>query len=398
VKRILKKFKLGPATLIAAAFIGPGTVTMCTLAGAKFGYELLWAMIFSIIATIVIQEMSARTGIVSRMGLGEALRTHLQNPLLKIIALFLVLSAILIGNAAYEAGNLAGAALGAYFLLDLDNQIAAIILGILAAGLLYIGNIRVIEKILIALVVLMSICFLITAIATKPAFLPLVKGMFIPKIDWDNLLFITALVGTTVVPYNLFLHASLAKEKWKVAEMSAMRWDTVVSIVLGGIVSISIIIAAAAIGNGEINDVAQLSQSLTPILGEYAGILIAIGLLAAGLTSAITAPLAAAYATNGILGWNAKMKSLRFRAVWLTIIVIGVLFSTLQIRPIEIIQFAQVTNGILLPLIVCFLFYLVNQEELMKEYKNNKWQNMVSLLIIVLCFGLSIRTIIKVLG
>jgi NRAMP (natural resistance-associated macrophage protein)-like metal ion transporter len=398
VKRILKKMKLGPATLVAAAFIGPGTVTMCTLAGAKFGYELLWAMIFSIVATIVIQEMSARTGMVSRMGLGEALRSHLPNPFLKIIALFLVLSAILIGNAAYEAGNLAGAALGAYFLLDLDTEMAAIILGFLAAGLLYIGNIRVIEKILVALVVLMSISFLITAIATKPPFIPLIKGMLIPKINWDNLLFVTALVGTTVVPYNLFLHASLAKEKWKVEEMSSMRWDTVVSIFLGGIVSMSIIIAAAAIGNGEITDVTQLSKSLTPLLGEYAGILIAIGLLAAGLTSAITAPLAAAYATSGILGWNVEMKSFRFRAVWLTIIAIGILFSTLKIRPIEIIQFAQVTNGILLPLIVCFLFYLVNQKSLMKEYKNNKWQNLMSLLIILLCIGLSIRTLIKVMG
>jgi Mn2+/Fe2+ NRAMP family transporter len=222
--------------------------------------------------------------------------------------------------------------------------------------------------------------------------------MLIPKINWDNLLFVTALVGTTVVPYNLFLHASLAKEKWKVEEMSSMRWDTVVSIFLGGIVSMSIIIAAAAIGNGEITDVTQLSKSLTPLLGEYAGILIAIGLLAAGLTSAITAPLAAAYATSGILGWNVEMKSFRFRAVWLTIIAIGILFSTLKIRPIEIIQFAQVTNGILLPLIVCFLFYLVNQKSLMKEYKNNKWQNLMSLLIILLCIGLSIRTLIKVMG
>ena len=103
---------LGPGIVVAAAFIGPGTVTTATIAGAGFGYTLLWAILFSILATIVLQEMSARLGIVSQLGVGQAIRQKLQSPILKWFAFILVIGAILIGNAAYEAGNITGDVLG----------------------------------------------------------------------------------------------------------------------------------------------------------------------------------------------------------------------------------------------------------------------------------------------
>ncbi len=108
----MKKFSIGPATLVAAAFIGPGTITVCTLAGAGYGYSLLWALLFSVITTIVLQEMAARLGFVTKNGLGEALRSQLSHPILRNFAIILVLSAIVLGNAAYEAGNISGAVLG----------------------------------------------------------------------------------------------------------------------------------------------------------------------------------------------------------------------------------------------------------------------------------------------
>ena len=102
----------GPSTMVTAAFIGPGTVTMCTLVGARTGSTLLWALVFSVLATIVLQEMSARLGVVTRMGMGEALREHLPSGVVRLAALVLVFSAIVVGNAAYEGGNLSGAVLG----------------------------------------------------------------------------------------------------------------------------------------------------------------------------------------------------------------------------------------------------------------------------------------------
>ena len=97
---------IGPGPLVAAAFIGPGTVTLCSIAGVNFGYALLWTMVLSIVATVVLQEMSARLGIVSQKGLAEIIRSEIKNPLFKIVAIILILSAIVIGNAAYEAGNM----------------------------------------------------------------------------------------------------------------------------------------------------------------------------------------------------------------------------------------------------------------------------------------------------
>ena len=107
----LKKL-FGPSTLVAAAFIGPGTVTTCTIAGVTSGYTMLWSMLFSITATIVLQEMSARLGWATGRGLGEAIRTQFDTGIGKYLSAFLVIAAILIGNAAYEAGNLSGGILG----------------------------------------------------------------------------------------------------------------------------------------------------------------------------------------------------------------------------------------------------------------------------------------------
>ena len=110
---MLKRIKNnGPGALIAAAFIGPGTVTACTLAGANYGYTLLWALLFATVATIILQEMSARLGLVTQQGLGETLRIMLSQSIWKWPLFGLVIVALYLGNAAYEAGNLSGAALG----------------------------------------------------------------------------------------------------------------------------------------------------------------------------------------------------------------------------------------------------------------------------------------------
>ena len=203
---------IGPGPLVAAAFIGPGTVTLCTLAGVGYGYALLWAMLLSIIATIVLQEMAARLGIISQKGLSEIIRSEIRNPVFKAFAIILILSAIVIGNTAYEAGNISGGVLGLETIVGNPNIIIAgvsvnylsILIGIVAFTLLYIGNYKVLEKVLVSLVILMSIAFLVTAIITKPSISEILKGAFIPKFPKDSILTVIGLIGTTVVPYNLF--------------------------------------------------------------------------------------------------------------------------------------------------------------------------------------------------
>nr|WP_321245459.1 Nramp family divalent metal transporter [uncultured Psychroserpens sp.] len=391
---------IGPGPLVAAAFIGPGTVTVCTIAGVTHGFTLLWAMLLSIVATIVLQEMSARLGIVSQKGLSEVIRTEISNPFFKVLAVIIILSAIVIGNAAYEAGNISGGVLGLEALTGSANDYGSlwsILIGVIAFVLLFIGNYKVLEKALIALVVLMSLAFLTTAILTKPDLLQIFKGLFTPNFSDDNILTVIALVGTTVVPYNLFLHASLVKEKWQnVSDLKHARKDTVVAVVLGGLVSMCIIISAAAIKDGQVSNAADLAKGLEPLFGNYAKYFLSIGLFAAGITSAITAPLAAAYVATGCLGWSSNMKSLNFRLVWMFILGLGVLFSSIGFKSIEIIKFAQVANGLLLPLIAGFLLWVMNKSSILGKYKNSVIQNVFGFVIFGIALFLGVKSILKV--
>ena len=396
---------IGPGPLVAAAFIGPGTVTLCTLAGVNFGYALLWAMVLSIVATVVLQEMSARLGIISQKGLSEIIRSEIKSPLLKGLSIILILSAIVVGNAAYEAGNISGGVLGLEAILGQHSMnlgsfslnYFSVAIGLVAFVLLYIGNYKVLEKALVSLVILMSIAFMVTAIMTKPNLINVFKGVLAPKFPQDSILTIIGLIGTTVVPYNLFLHASLVKEKWSnKSDLKYARKDTIVAVVLGGIVSMCIIISAAAVQTTEVNNAADLAKGLEPLFGSFSKYFLAIGLFAAGITSAITAPLAAAFVATGCLGCSTKMNSKRFKMVWMLILVVGVLSSSSGIKSIEIIKFAQVANGILLPVIAGFLIWIMNKHSVLGSYKNTLKQNVISLIILAIAIFLGVKSILKV--
>ncbi|SNR64185.1 NRAMP (natural resistance-associated macrophage protein) metal ion transporters [Maribacter sedimenticola] len=392
--------KLGPGVLVAAAFIGPGTVTACTLAGVDFGFSLLWAMVLSIFATYVLQEMSARLGIVTQKGLADVIKQELHTTWVRNSVIGLILCAIIIGNASYEAGNIGGATLGMQALFGMSySNWYPYILGGLAFILLYFGSYKTLEKVFIFLVLIMSLSFLATALLTGPNIAQLLKGLFIPSIPEKGILTIIALVGTTVVPYNLFLHAALVSEKWKLkSDLNLAKRDTLISIFLGGLVSISIMISATAITTTEVNSVMDMAKALEPLYGSAALYFMGIGLFAAGITSAITAPLAAAYVANSCFGWKAKLNDTRFRLVWMIILILGVFFLSFGIKPIQVIKFAQITNGLLLPIIAVFLLWVVNRAGVMGSYKNNLVQNCIGIFIIILSIILGVKSILSVIG
>jgi len=410
--KFLNKFKsIGPGILVTAAFIGPGTITTCTLSGAGFGYALLWGLLFSVIATIILQEMSARLGIIGRLGLGDALRKQFSNPVTKILSVILVLSAIFIGNAAYETGNILGASLGLEEItkftgIHLQNgnviKVWGPIIGLAAFSLMMFGNYKYLERALIFLVIVMSVSFIATAFIIGPDLGLILKGTFVPSIPSGGVLMLIGLIGTTVVPYNLFLHASTVQEKWKdKKDLKVARTDLILSVVLGGLISMSIVItsAVAFFGmNTEIRGAADLASQLKPLLGDWAGIFMSIGLFSAGISSAITAPLAAAYATSGILGWNVNLKSKKFKAVWMVILGIGIIFSAFGFSPIKAIVFAQITNGILLPVIAIYLLIIMNSKQLLGNYSNKLLQNILGIIIVLIMLGLGTKSILLALG
>ena len=396
---------LGPGPLIAAAFIGPGTVTLCTMAGIKYGMVLLWALLIAILASIVLQSMSVKIGIIGRKSITQALKDEIHNPIIKYTLIALIFIAILIGNTAYEAGNISGAVLGletlfGEIIIDLKYfslNFYSIIIGLLAVGLLWIGKYKIIERSLIGLVIIMSISFLFTAIATGPSFFNLLSGLFSFKAPKGSLLTIIGLVGTTIVPYNLFLHAELVKEKWgDQADLKYALKDMVIALGLGGLISLSIIITAAGIQSTEINSLGDFALGLEPIFGDFSSQFLSVGLFAAGITSAITAPLAAAYVVCGCLGLSSDLRANHFKFIWLSVILFGVFISATGLKLIIIIKFAQIINGILLPIIAGLLLWMVNKSNLLGKIKNSNSQNIIGFVITLLALFLSLRALFLV--
>lgn len=403
---------IGPGALVAAAFIGPGTVTSCSTSGASYGYTLLWAMLLSVISVIIMQLMAARVGIVSKMGLGQALREKFTGKAARILLAILVIAAVFIGNVAYETGNITGSVMGvqAAFAAEDSNAlriILIIVITIVAAVLLYSGSYKYIEKFLTGLVVIMGIVFFVCAFASKPDWGAVLKGLFGFRVpDGSSWMTIAALMGTTVVPYNIYLHASSAAKKWSEGDdvedgLANSRLDSILSIALGGLISMAIIICAgaakdAALLKGEEFAIASggdMAKSLQPLLGSWATAFFGIGLFAAGISSAITAPLAAAFASTGILGWSEDLKDKKFRIFWIVVVAFG-LFASIVLgkSPTEIILFAQAANAFLLPVTGILLLIVANDKKIMKEkYANKVVFNILAILVIALFLFIAAR-------
>ena len=388
----MTRLRIGPGILITAAFIGPGTLTACSLAGVHFGLTLLWALLFSLLLTGFLQLLVARLSWETGQGLVELVHTHTPRAGLRVFLLGWIVVAIFLGNAAYEAGNVSGALLGLEVFFPPDwvlspsyTLLSVASLGLVLGGLLWKGNPRWIKNLLMAVVLLMSLSFLITAFLVGPSLASLFSGLWVPTWPPNSLLTIMALVGTTLVPYNLFLHAALVKKKAVYASASDLTQDTVIAIVLGGVISVCIVIAAAAVEAHDLRTAADLGQALAPLYGAAAPYLIGFGLFAAGLSSALTAPLAAAFVVQETLGWSSE--SPKTKGVALAVLFFGLASIGLQLTPTRLIQLAQIANALLLPFMALFLGYLV------RKTNGRLWQQWGLGLLFVVFVGLGIKTL-----
>ncbi len=397
-QQVKNKLKvIGPGAIIAASFIGPGTVSTATEAGASFGYSLVWAIVFAVVTTMILQEMASRLGVVTGEGLGEAIREQFQKPFLKYSIMSLIGFSISLGCAAYMAGDLTGGALGISLLTGIpQNYIAPVIGGIiLTIGLL--GTYKKLEKIFITLVIIMSITFITTMIVVQPDVTEVFAGAFVPSIPAGSIVVIVALIGTTVVPYNLFLHASSAGERWKdPSNLKQARLDIILTIGVGGLITAAVIITAGTVIRGyDVTGAEELALALEPTLGEWAVVFISIGLLAAGFSSAMAAPMGAAYTIGGLTGWARGFSDKSFKVIFSVIISIGIVTSAIGFEPLELILFAQALNGLILPIIAVFLLVVLNNKNKLGEYVNSLKLNIIGGLIVLITSGLGIYSLIE---
>lgn len=418
-----KKNRLfGPAILVTAAFIGPGTVVTASRAGSDFGFVLLWAIAFSVLATIVLQEMAARVGVVTGRGLSHVIRNSIDNPIFRIGVLGLILLAILVGNSAYQTGNILGATAGIEAIIPAVDpslslqkpglagsvthestlqavNIQFLLVSLIAAftiSIIWIGRVDWLQKILTVCVGLMSCLFLYSAVASRPDWSNIAAG-FVPRIPTGSEWFVIGIIGTTVVPYNLFLHASAAAQQWGGPEaaddtessIQYSRIDTILSVALGGLVTCAILITASMAfhntGNNAGSGGLDIAKQLEPALGTNSKLIFSIGLFAAGLTSAITAPVAAAFAVSGCFGWSGKLSDIRLKTTATAVVLIGFAFAIwLGKSPQQTIILAQAANGLLLPLLAILLLVICNQQSVMNRFKNGKLSNGLGILILLI--------------
>lgn len=402
---LIQKLKnVGPGALVAAGFIGPGTVTTCTVSGASYGYTLLWALLFATIATILFQEMAARIGIITQQGLGENIRQRIAQPALRVLAIVVVILAIFVGNIAYETGNVTGSVMGLQAFADIPSLPAIIVIALLGFVFLWIGSYKLVEGILTAIVVFMGVVFFVTAFASPVNWGEVVHGMFVPALPDSSLtkgvspvLIAAGLVGTTVVPYNLFLHASGASERFKdPSQVADARFDAVLSIGLGGVISMAILVCAAANIHGSgitVTNGKDMAAALSPLLGGWATCMVGLGLLAAGFSSVITASLSAAYAVNGVLGWNAKLKDVKFKVIWLIVLASGCIMAVMLGKsPTQLILTAQAANALLLPVMAFFVLVCANAADL-GSFRNHVFSNIAGVVIILITLFIAYKNL-----
>lgn len=396
-QRERSKFSIfGPGMIITASFIGPGTVTTMTQGGAGFGYSLLWAVIFSIIATIALQEMVARLALVTNEGLGEAIRDIFNHQLLKIITVWFSMIAVAVGCAAYISGDLLGTSLGAAYLLDIPEHFIAPIIGIIILLIGLKGSYDLIEKVMTVLVLIMGVIFITTVIVIQPDIGAVLKGAFVPSIPNGSLLTIIALIGTTVVPYNFFIHATSIHERFNgIKDLKIVRLDTILAIGLGGLISAAILITAGTLIDGrEVKSLVELSEPLKPILGDFAPLFMSIGLFSAGLSSAIASPMGAAATISSCLRWEGGVKSKKYRLVFAIVIFIGIITSSLGFEPLEVLLIAQALNGIILPLIAVLIFIILNKKNMMGKFANGIVLNIIGIFVVLVVSFLGIYSLI----
>lgn len=390
---------IGPGIITANVDNDAGGITTYSVAGASFGYHLLWIFIPMTIALIVVQEMSARMGAVTRKGLADLIR---ENYGVKI-TLFVMLGLLFadLGNTVSEFAGIAAST----EIFGISKYIAVPIGAFLIWWTVVRGSYRLVERIFLVASAL-YLTYVASGLMAGPNWQLVGHELITPHFEWDHnyLAMLIGLIGTTIAPWMQFYIQSAVVEKGITAkEYAYSRMDVIVGCFMTDFIALFIVVACAAtlFGSGLTIETAQdAALALEPLAGQWAAALFAFGLLNASVFSASILPLATAYYICEAFGLPAGIdKSWQEAPVfyWLYtfLIVIGALVILLPNAPlIDIMLWSQVINGILLPFVLIFMLRLVNNSDLMGHYTNSSWYNGIAYLTTIVMVGLTLALVL----
>lgn len=375
---------LGPGFVTANVDNDPGGILTYSQAGAQFGYQLLWTLIPTTIALIVVQEMAARMGAVTGKGLADLIREEFG--LRATFFTMVVLGLTDFGNIIAEFAGLASG-MGIF---GVSKYIAVPLGAVLVWALVVRGRYKPVERILIV-ASLIYFAYPVSAFLAKPDWDLALKQTLLPTLrsDAPYLVIIVGLIGTTITPWmQFYLQAAVVEKGIDRRHYNLCRIDVITGCIMTEVIAFFIVVACGATiyhsNHPEIVDVGQAAIALRPFAGRFASLLFAAGLINASLLSAAILPLATSYNICEGLGFESGVDK-RFSEApvfyWLYTLLIGggaafVLIPRLPL--LKFILYSQVANGILLPFVLVYMLLLVNRPRLMGSFKNNGWQNVVA--------------------
>jgi Mn2+/Fe2+ NRAMP family transporter len=415
--KLLQKLKLNPAfrnLIVFFSVVGPGIITgsvdndaggitTYSVAGALYGYKLLWTLIPSFIVLLAVQEMNARMGIVTGKGLADLIRENFGVRITFYIFICLLIADV--GNTATEFAGVAGSMMIFGASKYVSVPLAAVGVWILVVK----GNYKISEKVFLLFSVFL-LSYVISAIMAKPDWSTIGKAMITPTIHWDEQYMVTILgiVGTTVAPWMQFYMQSAVIEKGiKIGDYKFTVWDVVMGAVATIVVAFFIVVSCAAtlnVNNISISEAKDAAMALGPLAGMLASQVFAFGLFIASIFSAAILPLATSFYVCEAFGFEAGIdknfsEAPQFYALFTIIIVVAVVIILIPSAPlIAITLWTQVLNAIMLPVVLICMMIIVNKKEIMEDYTNKKFQNVIGWSASIVLIFLSVVLILSFLG
>ncbi|MDO8283326.1 MAG: Nramp family divalent metal transporter [Thermodesulfovibrionia bacterium] len=385
---------MGPGIITANIDNDASGITTYSVAGARFGYALLWTLLPTTVALVVIQETIARMGVVTGKGLSDLIRENFG-----VKAAFYMMLGLFVANFGNTVANLAGWAASMEILGF--SKFVMVPVGALSIWILVTkGSYRLVEKILL-FACLIYFGYVVSGFMAKPDWGPVLKSAVIPQMRWNSeyIMLSIAIIGTTITPWmQFYLQSSIAEKGIKKRQYKAMRLDVIIGCSITDIISFFIIVTCGALlfPHGiRVHEASEAALALKPLAGEYAYLIFALCLANASLLGAIIVPLATAYYVCEAMGWEAGVNKTfseapQFMWIYTMTIALASLVILIPGAPLVLLMvLSAVLNGLLLPFVLVFALLLVNNKKLMGEYANSKVYNYITWATVITIIGLT---------
>lgn len=393
---------VGPGIITANVDNDVGGIATYSMAGASYGYELLWLLFVITIALAVIQEMVCRMGVVTKKGLAALIR---ENFGFKIT--FYAMVVLIIANLGNTIAEFAGIAAGTE-IFGISRYISVPVAAFLVWIVVILGSYKYVEKVLLVFCVI-YVTYIISGIMIHPDWGMVIKETVTPHIELNSgfLILAVATIGTTIAPWMQFFQQSIVAEKSiKIKDYKYARLDTYIGAFLTDFVAFFIVVACAGTlfkAGIQIQTASDAAQALQPLAGKYAAGLFAIGLINAGVMAAMVLPVSTAYAVSEGFGWESAIgrkfkQAPRFFILYTLFIIIGagtILFTKISL--IKVMLFSQAANGVLLPAILILMLMLCNNPKVMGKHVNTPTFNVIAWATVVITIILTILLLISTL-